>query len=262
MTVLRRHAGPAALLLSVLAIVLSLTGLADAARKAVTGHVVRLDKKGRIPARYLPAKIPAKNLPTVGRARAADRLGGHTGKQLSDRCVKDTVDMGTWCLMFFPVTVPPEDAGKNDYFYATQKCAELGGWLPSAAQLIGAAKRLQLSSVLTDSQTTAAVDQDPTDGLKDLREMSGTLITTAAGSSAAGSEGVSDGAKGDPRVGEPDPVPAPANPAPNTLQYVTVYDNGDKGGFAGAKPVSDPERFRCAFGRTQGTPAANMQQTG
>jgi hypothetical protein len=41
-----------------------------------------------------------------------------------------------------------------------------------------------------------------------------------------------------------------------------VRDNGDHGGFAGARPVSDPERFRCAFGRTQGTPAANMQQTG
>ena len=64
--------------------------------------------------------------------------------------------------------------------------------------------------------------------------MSSTLVTIAAGSSAAGSQGVSEGSRGDPRAGEPDPVPLPANPSPETLQYVTVYDNRDKGGFAGA----------------------------
>ena len=34
---------------------------------------------------------------------------------------------------------------------------------------------------------------------------------------------------------------------PQSLQYVTVYDNGDSGGFAGSKPVSAPESFRCGF---------------
>ena len=82
--------------------------------------------------------------------------------------------------------------------------------------------------------------------------MSSTLITTAAGSRAAGSQGVSDGSRGDPRQGEPDPVPQPANPSPDTLQYVTVYDNGDKGGFAGSKPVAETENFRCAFDKQQG----------
>jgi hypothetical protein len=43
-----------------------------------------------------------------------------------------------------------------------------------------------------------------------------------------------------------------ANPSPETLQYVTVYDNGDKGGFAGSKPVSQPETFRCGFEKRQG----------
>ncbi len=72
----------------------------------------------------------------------------------------------------------------------------------------------------------------------------------------AGSQGVSDGSRGDPRAGEPDPAPQPANPAPETLQYVTVYDNGDKGGFAGSRPVSQPEQFRCAFDKAQGADAA------
>ena len=47
-------------------------------------------------------------------------------------------------------------------------------------------------------------------------------------------------------------MPLPADPAPETLQYITVYDNGDHGGFAGGKPISQPENFRCAFNRAQG----------
>ena len=82
--------------------------------------------------------------------------------------------------------------------------------------------------------------------------MSSTLVTTAAGSSAAGSEGVTEGAKGDPKQGEPDPTPFPANPTPDTLQYVTVYDDHDKGGFSGSKPITQPEAFRCAFGKVEG----------
>ena len=62
---------------------------------------------------------------------------------------------------------------------------------------------------------------------------------------------MSEGSKGDPKQGEPDPPPQPANPSPETLQYVTVYDNGDKGGFGGAKPVAAPELFRCVFSKTE-----------
>jgi hypothetical protein len=47
-------------------------------------------------------------------------------------------------------------------------------------------------------------------------------------------------------------VPQPAAPLPETLQYVTVYDNRDAGGFAGSRPVGQPEQFRCAFDRKQG----------
>lgn len=79
----------------------------------------------------------------------------------------------------------------------------MGGYLPTAAQPIGAAARVKLSSTIDDSQLTAAIDLDATDGLKDRREMSATLVTTQAGSSAAGSQGVSDGSKGDPSRGSP-----------------------------------------------------------
>ena len=54
-------------------------------------------------------------------------------------------------------------------------------------------------------------------------------------------------------------MPLPANPRPDTLQYVTVYDNGDKGGFAGSKPVSQPEKFRCGFNKAQGESATETE---
>jgi GT2 family glycosyltransferase len=37
---------------------------------------------------------------------------------------------------------------------------------------------------------------------------------------------------------------------------VTIYDNKDNGGFAGAVAVGQPEAFRCAYDRTQGQPAS------
>jgi hypothetical protein len=241
----------AALAVSLLALVMSMTGVSEAVRRGLFPGastkprpygVLRLNKHKQFPARAIPK---------VRSARKADRVGGKRPRQLVGSCAPDTVDLGTWCLMNAPYGVTKDEIGKNNYFFATQKCAELGGWVPTAGQLMGAAPRVKLASTIGDSQLTASIDLDPTDGLKDRREMSSTLVTVTAGSSAAGSVGVSEGSKGDPKQGEPDPVPQPANPSPDTLQYVTVYDNGDKGGFAGAKPVAQPELFRCAFSKTE-----------
>ena len=185
-------------------------------------------------------------------ARKADKLGGKRAKDLIGNCAPNAVDFGSWCLMNAPFGLASNEIGKNNYFFASQKCVDSGGYLPTAAQLIGAAARIKLASTIDDSQLSSSIDLDKTDGLKDRREMSATLVTTAAGSTAAGSEGVTEGSLGDPKQAEPDPVPVPANPSPETLQYVTVYDNGDKGGFAGSRPVSQPENFRCAFDKQQG----------
>lgn len=252
---IRRGSGPAALVVALLALVVSMTGLADGAGKTTTTRpsakprpfgVLKLDRNARFPSRAIP---------TVARARNADRLGGEVLADVTPSCAPTTVDLGTWCLMASPYPLLNTEVGKNDYGFAAQKCVSLGGYLPTAAQLLGAAPRVKLSSTIADSQLTSTIDLDPSDGLKDRREMSSTLATTAAGSSAAGSQGVSDGSRGDPRQGEPDPVPQPANPAPDTLQYVTVYDNGDRGGFAGSRPVSEPEAFRCAFEKVPGASA-------
>ncbi len=141
--------------------------------------------------------------------------------------------------------------GESNYLYAAQKCVKQGGWLPSAAQLIGAAPRAKLQSTIDDNPVTSGADEfpDPNYGIKDRREMSSDLFTTTAGSSAAGSEGVSQGSRGNASLGEPDPVPFPADPVPGTLNYVTVYDNHNKGGFAGGAPVGQAERFRCAYAK-------------
>lgn len=197
-------------------------------------------------------QFPASVIPKVRRARNADRVGGKRAKDLVGKCGSETVDLVSYCLMANPYPLEKNEVGKNNFFFASRKCTRLGGRLPSAAELIGAANRVRIASTVDDDELTASTDVDKTDGLKDRREMTSDLSTTASGSRSAGSQGVSDPSRGDPRTGEPDPLPQPANPFPETLQYVTVYDNRDRGGFAGAKPVGQPENFRCAFAKVPG----------
>jgi hypothetical protein len=204
-------------------------------------------------------RFPARAIPRVPRARRADRLGKRPARAYLDRCPNDTVDLGTWCVTSNTYSLDRGEIGKNDYFFAEKKCGERGGYLPTAGELISAADEVRLRSTLDDKRLTANIDEDPSDGLKDQREMTATLVTVSSGSSASGSIGVTPGSKGDPRQGEPDPFPQPRDPAPSTLQYVTVFDNGDRGGFGGSKPVGDPEAFRCAFTKAQGDAAKSIE---
>lgn len=274
-----RGMAPAALTISILALVASTTGLATAARdgrgegpaaaaaaaKSRTPKRRTLPGPSTVPRAYGLLRLdrrrqfPAAAIPKVRAAVSADRLAGRRLAQLTPSCAPTTIDMGSYCLDASPYPVDPRQAGDNTWIWAVRACTEAGGSLPSAAQLIGAVERVKLASVASDSQLTASVDEDPTDGSRDQREMTSDLITTTAGASAAGSQGVSDAAKGDPRQAEPDPVPLPADPMPETLQYLTVYDNGDKGGFAGSKPVTQPELFRCAYDKAPGADSRDVQ---
>lgn len=222
----------------VVAFVVAMTDVSDARRRMPGAStkprpygILRLNRRKQFPASVVSRRLV---------------------RDLTQNCNAESIDLGTFCVGSSTIQLKPEEAGRNNYFFATQRCAELGGYLPSAAQLIGAASRAKLASTIDDSPLTASIDEDPSDGRRDRREMSATLVTTQAGSSAAGSQGVTEGSSGDARAGEPDPAPEPANPSPETLQYVTVYDNRERGGFAGAKPVSQPEQFRCAFNKAQG----------
>jgi hypothetical protein len=260
----------AALAVALLALVFAMTGMSQAApgksaKQTTVKH--KASTKGLPPIVLKPKayallrltkmkKFPSAAIPTVAKAKDADKLGGVTKDQLSLNCGVNQMPLGTWCLDNETFGVPPDEVGQNDYVYAAQTCVKQGGWLPSAAQLIGAAPKMKLSGTIDQDIDTASTDTAPGDGVKDRREMTGDLFTTTAGGSAAGSEGVTAGSKGDPRQGEPDPVPVPSDPRPATLDYVTVYDNYDKGGFAGGAPISQPERFRCAYARVQ-DPAAS-----
>jgi hypothetical protein len=253
----RGHLPSPAMVVALIALVLSTTGLADAARRAavamIAGHPVSSKPHaGGLLALGRNAKFPASAIPTVGSARNAKRLDGKSAEQIEGSCPPQTVDLGSWCLDSAPYPLTNADAGKNNYIWASKACVEEGGWLPTAAQLLGAAARVKLESTIHDSPLTATINLDPSRGLKDEREMSSTLVTTEAGSAAAGSEGVTEGATGDPRQGQSNPIPVPANPLPESLQYVTVYSNKTQGGFAGSQPVDEAQNFRCAFNKTPG----------
>jgi hypothetical protein len=243
-----------AMVVALIALVLSTTGFADAARNAVisaiNGHPISTRPlAGGILLLGHNRKFPANAIPTV---HEANRVGGKTASELAGTCPPATVDLGTYCMDTAPFPLNKEEVGKNNFVFASKTCQKEGGWLPSASQLIGAAERVKLESTIHDSQLTATINLDPSRGLKDEREMSSTLVTTEAGSAAAGFEGVSEGATGNPRQGQANPIQLPANPLPESLQYVTVYSNGQKGGFAGSEPVNQPENFRCAFNKVPG----------
>jgi hypothetical protein len=235
---MKKHVNPS-LVISVIALVLASTPLADAARHAVA----RVFSTPKIDGHTLSAKPHAGGILLLGDNRQfsaaaipavpdTSQVGGKTLAQLEGSCPSATVDLGTWCLERLPYQVPSEDAGKNDYFWASQRCTEQGGFLPTASELVGAAKLVELEG-------------GPS--LPGQREMSASLITTQAGSDAAGSEGVSVGSTGNPQSGEPNPVPLAAVPEPETAQYVTVFSNGQHGGLAGGEPVAKPENFRCGY---------------
>jgi hypothetical protein len=251
---MRRRLPSPAMIVALVALVFSSTGLADAARHAVVsafeGHPISTKPHaGGLLLLGKNRKFPASAIPTV---RNASRVDGKTAEELAGTCPADTVDLGTWCLDSAPYPVTSAEAGKNNFIWASKACQVQGGWLPSAAELVGAAERVKLESTIHDNPDTATVNLDPSRGLKDEREMSSTLVTTEAGSAAAGSEGVSEGATGDPRQGGANPIPIAANPEPESLQYVTVYDNKNLGGFAGSQPVKEAQNFRCAFNPTPG----------
>lgn len=229
----------AALAVSIVALVSSMGGLAPAAKS----------EKGASSEKASHVRSAKKQAAALKRRFGA--LEKRLGKVSAACPVSGAIDLGSWCLEGSTFKVPSAEAGQNDYFYATQKCVKEGGWLPTAAQLIGAAPEVALKSTIDDDPGTSGTSEfpEPANGIKDEREMTSDLFTTAAGSRAAGSEGVTAGSRGVGNLGEPNPVPMPAEPSPETLDYVTVFDNHNLGGFAGGEAVGKAENFRCAYAK-------------
>jgi hypothetical protein len=236
----------AALLVAIVALISSMNGLAPAANSPTATQA--RDEKKRKQTEKKKQAAQKKQMVTLNKRVSS----------LAASCpVSGAIDLGSWCLEGSTFKVPTAETGQNDYFYAAQKCVKEGGWLPTAAQLIGAAPEAALKSTLDDDPGTSGASEFPeaANGIKDEREMTSDLFTTGAGARAAGSEGVSAGSKGVGNIGEPNPIPVPAEPSPETLDYVTVYDNHNLGGFAGGEPVGKAENFRCAYAKGfQGKP--------
>jgi hypothetical protein len=210
--------GALAVLVAAAAVLFATGGTGDAARGSVAAttkpqprRVLRLGADKR---------FPVAAIPTVDAAKVALRVGGLRAQDAVLGCRTGTVDLGTWCMDAAP-------RGSATYAEAAGSCVRLGGRLPTAAQLVGAAPKLRLGGRADDRPHKADVAAG-----RDLREMSSTLVTTSTGSAAAGGF---------------------AKPAPTTLQYVTVFDNGDAGGFAGSVAGGTTERFRCAYLERQPT---------
>jgi hypothetical protein len=257
----------AALAVSILALISSMGGLAPAAKTTSTAAHKEAERKRTSEHKEAERKRAAKrkeaerNRTDHKRKLTEEKRTTSLDKRISGLTagcpVSGAIDLGSWCLEGSTFKVPASEVGQNDYFYAAQKCVKEGGWLPTAAQLIGAAPEAALKSTLDDDPGTSGASEFPeaANGIKDEREMTSDLFTTGAGSRAAGSEGVTAGAKGVGNLGEPDPVPMPAEPSPETLDYVTVYDNHNLGGFAGGEAVGKAENFRCAYAKGyQGKP--------
>lgn len=243
----------AALLVAIVALVFSMNGMAPAAKSPAAGHPAAEKKHKQAERKRQQAE--KKKMRVEKKKEVA--LNKKIGKLAAACPVSGAIDLGSWCLEGSTFKVPTSEAGQNNYFYASQKCVAEGGWLPTAAQLIGAAPVAALKSTINDNPGTSGASEFPeaANGIKDEREMTSDLFTTGAGSRAAGSEGVTAGSKGVGNLGEPSPVPVPAEPSPETLDYVTVYDNHNMGGFAGGEPVGKAENFRCAYAKGyQGKP--------
>ncbi len=120
--VVRLHRPSPALVVALVALVFSTTGLADAARKAVVsaiaGHPVSSKPHaGAILVLGKNGKFPASAIPTV---KNANKVGGKTATELAGTCPPATVDIGTWCIDSAPYPLTKADLGKNNYIWAAQ----------------------------------------------------------------------------------------------------------------------------------------------
>ncbi len=256
----------AALLVAIAALIFSMNGTAPAAKSpkekspSTVAHANSEKKQKESEKRR--KQTEAKRRQTEKKQAQAQKkqvasLDKRVNRLAASCPVSGAIDLGSWCLEGSTFKVPASEAGQNDFFYAAQKCVAEGGWLPTAAQLIGAAPQAALKSRSDDDPATSGASEFPevANGIKDEREMTSDLFTTGPGARAAGSEGVSAGSKGVANIGEPNPIPVPAEPSPETLDFVTVYDNHNMGGFAGGEPVGKAENFRCAYAKGyQGKP--------
>ena len=173
----RQHA---ALVVALLALVLSLhrrrrrraPGRVQGRLQAAAERRPEARPQGQVPGQGDPEGRARARAPTgsAGR-RAAD---AHADLRPADRRPRHLVPAGR--------AVPAAQRGhRQERLRSTRRrtCVEAGGFLPTAAQLIGAADRVKLASTIDDAPVTSSPDVDADGRAKDRREMSSTLVTDA-----------------------------------------------------------------------------------
>ena len=110
------------MVVALIALVFSTTGLADAARRAVIsaidGHPISTTPHaGGVLLLGSNRKFPASAIPTVTNA---SKVGGKTATQLEGTCPPDTVDIGTWCLERAPYPLTKADARQEQLHLGEQ----------------------------------------------------------------------------------------------------------------------------------------------
>ncbi len=134
-----------AMVVALIALVLSTTGLADAARHAVIsaidGHPISTKPHaGGILLLGKNRKFPASVIPTV-KERQQGWLAKprRSWKGPARPTASASAGAGSWCMETAPYPLTNADVGKNNFIWASKACEEAGGWLPSASELLGAA---------------------------------------------------------------------------------------------------------------------------
>ena len=103
------------MVVALIALVFSTTGLADAARHAVVaaiaGHPISSKPRaGGLLVLGKNRKFPAAAIPTV---KNATRVDGKTAEQLAGTCPPATVDLGSWCLDTAPYPADQRAGGQE-----------------------------------------------------------------------------------------------------------------------------------------------------
>ena len=100
---------------------------------------------------------------------AGPRRSTSVSKVTANCPISGAVDLGSWCLEASTFKVPATEIGQNNYIYAAQKCVKEGGWLPTAAQLIGAAPKAALKSTVDDDPGSSGASEFPEAEERDQR---------------------------------------------------------------------------------------------
>ena len=120
---MRLHRPSPALVVALVALVFSTTGLADAARHAIAsavgGHPVSTKPHaGGDPA--CSARTASSRRPRSRKSTKPPASGARRSAELEGTCPPDTVDIGTYCMESAPYPLTKEDLGKNNFIFASK----------------------------------------------------------------------------------------------------------------------------------------------